>query len=199
MLLDVCLGTRTSWKILLVLGEAPGKAVSRKEIRVLTKLGNKSLSKFLTVLEKFGIIASTKIGKTHFYKMNLSGPFALQLLELLKLEKNQLNNPDFVVLNILREFVYELTNANVDNLLKVILFGSYAKRTYTGSSDIDVAIILKERQPADELFITELIERMKKRFQKEIQPHYYTLKQFEKLKKLDTLVQEITKDGIALM
>jgi len=51
MLLDVCLGTRTSWKILFVLAEAPGKAVSRKEIRRLTKLGNKTVSKFLLLLD----------------------------------------------------------------------------------------------------------------------------------------------------
>ena len=53
MLLDVCLGTRTAWKVLLVLGEAPGKAISRKEIQALTKLGNKVTAKFLLVLEKF--------------------------------------------------------------------------------------------------------------------------------------------------
>lgn len=199
MLLDICLGTRTAWKILFVLAEAPGKAVSRKEIQSLTKLGNKTVIKFLLLLEKFEIISSDKIGKSYYYKFNLSNDFVAQLLQIIQLEKKKLNNIDFVILNTLREFVYELTNANLDNLNKVILFGSYAKRTYSDKSDIDVAIILNEKNTNDELLITEIIDRLNKRFKKEIQPHYYAEKEFNELQKKDRLVQEIIKDGIALM
>lgn len=197
MLLDVCLGTRTVWKILLVLSEAPGKAVSRKEIRALTKSGNKVLAKFLELMEKFNIITSNKIGKTYYYKINLSNPFIEPILNLIKLEKKELNNPDFVILNILREFVYELTNINLRSLNKVILFGSYAKRTHTNNSDIDVAVILNEKNRNDELLITESINKLNNRFKKEIQPHYYTTKEFKENK--SKLMDEITKDGIILM
>ncbi len=199
MLLDICLGTRTSWKILLVLGEAPGKAISRREIRALTRLGNKVITKFLSLLEKFGLITSSKIGRAYYYKLNMSNPFVDEILGLIRLEKGQLNNPDFIVLNILRDFVYELTNTNLNNLAKVILFGSYAKRTYTSASDIDVAILLEEKSPNDELLITEITDRLGKRYKKELQPHYYTIKEFEKLKKKDKLAGEIVKDGIVLM
>jgi len=150
-------------------------------------------------MEKFEIIISSKIGKTYHYKLNLSNHFVENLLELIALEKKELNNPDFFALNILREFVYELTNVNLENLEKVILFGSYAKRTYGKASDIDVAIILKEKNPEDELLITEIIDKLNKRFKKEIQPHYYTKKEFDELKKIDNLVKEIVKDGIILM
>src|SRR3989338_7308292 len=183
MLLDVCLGTRTAWKVLLILGEAPGKAISRKEIQALTKLGNKVTAKFLLVLEKFGIIAENKIGRTYYYKLNLSNPFVEQILGLIRLEKKELNNPDFFPLNILREFVYELTNTSLGNLSRVILFGSYAKRTYGKDSDIDVAIVLAEKNPNDELLITEAIGGLNKRFRKEIQTHYYTAKEFDALLK----------------
>ncbi|MBI2581270.1 nucleotidyltransferase domain-containing protein [Candidatus Woesearchaeota archaeon] len=199
MLLDVCLGTRTAWKMLLVFGEAPGKAISRKEIQALTKLGNKVIAKFLLVLEKFGIIMENKIGKTYYYKLNMSSPFIEQILRLIQLEKKELNNPDFFALNVLREFTYELTNTNLENLRSVILFGSYAKRTYSDSSDVDVAIILAEKNPNDELLITEAVGRLNKRFRKEIQPHYYAAEEFEELRKKDKLAQEIVKDGIRLM
>ncbi|MFH1212251.1 MAG: nucleotidyltransferase domain-containing protein [Candidatus Woesearchaeota archaeon] len=199
MLIDVCLGTRTAWKILLVLSEAPGKAVSRKEIQKLTKTGNKALSKFLLLLVKFSIITSSKVGKACYYKMNLSSPFAVQILEIVKTEKSQLNAPDFFVLNILREFVYELTNINLENLNRVILFGSYAKRTQGKDSDIDIAIILKKNDANSELLITELIEKLKNRFKKEIQPHYYAEADFDRLSRKKGLEQEIIKDGIMLM
>lgn len=199
MLLDICLGTRTAWKIVFVLSEAPGKAVSRKEIRNLTRLGNKVITKFLLVLEMFGVIIVHKIGRGYYYKLNMNDAFARQLLEIVKLEKHELQSLDFVVLNILRDFVYELTNIGIDNLHKVILFGSYAKRTFTSHSDIDVALLLEEKNPNDELLITEVVHRLNKRYNKEIQPHYYSLGEFEDLKKKDRLVQEIVKDGIVLV
>ncbi len=199
MLLDVCLGTRTSWKMLFVFAEAPGKAISRKDIRNLTKLGNKVLVKFLLVLEKFGIVSSRKIGKSYYYTLNLSNQYVGKILEIISLEKTKLNNPDFFMLNILRDFIYELTNTNLNNLSGVILFGSYAKRTQSNNSDIDVAVILKERNSNDELIIAEITNSLNKRYKKEIQPHYYTLKEFKELGKKDRLVQEIVKDGIALM
>ncbi len=199
MLLDICLGTRTAWKVLLVLAEAPGKAVSRKEIQRLTKLGNKVLTKFLLLLEKFDVIIVSKTGRAYNYKLNMANPFTEQLLGIILLEKKKLNNPDFIILNILREFIYELTNINLDNLKEVILFGSYAKRTYNEKSDIDVAMVLKEKNVNEELLITETIDKLAKRFEKEIQPHYYTEKEFENLKKKDKLVQEILRDGIRLL
>jgi len=197
MLLDVCLGTRTSWKILLVLSESPGKAVSRKEIRNLTRLGNRVITKFLILLEKFGVVMCTKIGKVYYYKLNLTNPFTKYILDIITQEKKELNNPDFFILNILREFLYELTNINLENLYNVILFGSYAKRTYTKNSDIDVAIILENKNLEEELIITDLIEKLNKRFKKEIQPHYYTKKEFEEKK--ENIIKEIIKDGINLM
>ncbi len=199
MLLDVCLGTRTAWKILWVFGEAPGKAISRKEIKKLTKLGNKVLTKFLLLLEKFNLITASKIGKSYYYKLNLSSHYVRGILELIILEKRELNNLDFEVLNILREFVYELTNLNLKNLKNVILFGSYAKRTYRKDSDIDVAVIFEEKNTGDELLITEIIDRLKKRFNKEVQPHYYTVKEFEEQRKKEGLVKEIIKDGVILI
>lgn len=199
MLLDVCLGTKSVWKILFVLAEAPGKAISRKEIQSLTKLGNKVLTKFLLVLEKFDMIAVNKTGKRYNYKLNLANPFVEQILDLIKLEKRKLNNPDFIILNILREFVYELTNVDLINLKEVILFGSYAKRIYHKESDIDIAVILKKKDVNAELLITDIVDKLKKRFKKEIQPHYYIEREFKILKKKDKLVKEIMADGIKLM
>ncbi len=197
MLLDVCLGTRTAWKILLVMAEAPGKAVSRKEIQQLTRLGNKVIMKFLLLLEKSGLINSKKIGKTNYYTLDLSNLFVGQIIQIIAVEKKALNNPDFFALNILRDFVYDLTNINLENLKSVVLFGSYAKRTYNSGSDIDVAIILKNKNPDDELLITSAVRRISKRYACTIQPHYFAEAEFSQKK--NRLVLEIMKDGIVLL
>lgn len=197
MLLDVCLGTRSVWKILFVLSEAPGKAVSRKEIKNLTKLGNKVIVKFLDVLMMYELVTTKKIGKTTYYTLNLSHTFAHPLLTMIQQEKKELNNINFKILNVIREFVYELTNVSITNIQKVILFGSHAKRTATESSDIDIALVVVVRNPSDELLISEICEKLKKRFKKEIQPHYFTLKEFGDIRK--KIIFEIQKDGVVLV
>ncbi len=199
MLLDVCLGTKSAWRILLVLAEAPGKAVERKEIQELTCLGNKVLTKFLLVLERFNLVLSAKVGRTYTYKLNLANPITGKILEVILLEKKELNNPDFAALIILRELVYELTNINLENIQQVILFGSFAKRTHHAGSDIDVAIIVREKDTNDEILIADAIGRLKARFGKEIQPHFFTEQEFKESRKSSTLVQEILKDGLRLM
>lgn len=196
MLLDICFGTKTAWKILFVLAEAPGKAVSRKQIKSLTKLGNKVLTKFLLLLEKFDMLIVQKIGKTFLYKLNLSNPFVEKILEIIKLEKKALNNLDFYILTILREFVYEMTNIHLSDLRQIYLFGSYAKRTYHKDSDIDVALILEKKDVNNELLVTQAISKLQARFKKEIQVHYYTEKEFNRK---NQLAEEILRDGIKLM
>lgn len=199
MLLDVCLGTRTAWKIFFVLGEAPGKAVPRKEIQRLTGIGNKALSKFLLLLEKFGMITSMKDGNAYYYRIDYSNAFARQALEIIGQEKKQLNNPDFITLNILRELVYELTNVSLENIQKVILFGSYAKKTYTKNSDIDTAIIVRKKSPGEEVLIAEITDRLKKRFGREIQPHYFTVEEFESERKKAGIAKDIAAEGVVLL
>jgi len=50
MLLDICLGSKAVWRILLVLADLPGRGVTREEIRKFTKLGSKSLTDSLKTL-----------------------------------------------------------------------------------------------------------------------------------------------------
>src|SRR3989338_3150929 len=145
MLLDVCLGTKSAWRILLVLAEAPGKAVERKEIKELTGLWNKVLTKFLLVLERFNLVLSDKIGRTYTYKLNMANPLTEKILEVIRLEKRELNNPDFAPLTILRVFVYEATNIHLEFIQHVILFVSLAKRTNQAASDIVGASIVGDK------------------------------------------------------
>lgn len=196
MLLDVCWGMRSTWKALFVLAEAPGKAVSRKEIHALTGMGNKMIDKSLLILEKFKVITITRIGKRKYYKLNMNNPFTNDLLRLVSLEKERAESLGFEMVNILREIVYGITNINLENITKIILFGSYAKRIHREKSDIDLAVVVKERRPKEELSVTNLVDGLEKRFKKEIQIHYFTEKEFEKKSRL---AEEIKKDGVVLV
>ncbi len=198
MLIDIVLGTRTSWKILLIFRDTPGKALSRRDIQQFTGVGNKVLTKFLLLLERSDILKKKKSGRTHYYIMNLSNPFVEHLLAIMNQEKRALNNLDFSLLVIIREFVYELTNIDLENLHQVVLFGSYAKRTYTKHSDVDIAIITEKRIVGDELCVTDIIDKLEKRFNKHIQPHYYTTAEYEQFKTTKKLVKDISLDGVRI-
>ncbi len=130
--------------------------------------------------------------------MNLSNPFVEQLLAIMNEEKRALNNIDFSLLVLIREFVYELTNVHLENLHQVILFGSYVKRTYTKHSDVDIAIITEKRIVSDELCVTDIVDKLEKRFNKHIQPHYYTSAEYEQLKTKNKLVKDISLDGVRI-
>lgn len=196
MLLDVCLGNRTTWKILSILAEAPGKALSRREIKEYTYLGNKVIDKFMLSLELFEVIKTNKISQRIYYKLNLNNQFVILLLDLLKAEKKELESLDLKVMLILREFIYGITNLETKNIKKIILFGSYAKRTFNENSDLDLAIILEQKNPTEQLLIADLSEKLKQRFGKELQCHYFEEKEFQQKSKL---IEEIKKDGIVLL
>jgi len=201
MLLDICLGTRSAWKILLLIAQTPGKMLTRKQIQEHTKIGNKALVKFLLVLEKFDLLQTSKMGRKHFYKLNMHNPYTKAIIELINVEQRQLNAVYFSHLLELREFIYELTNLEFENIQKIILFGSVAKYTARIDSDIDIAIITKEKtSPQEQLLHADLIDRIKERFGNEIQIHYFTQEEFEKLKETgNKLVNEITTDGLMLL
>ncbi len=200
MLLDVCLGTRTAWKILFVLISAPGKAITHKQIKDMTRLGHK-LDKYLLLLEKSGLVRKRKVGRRFHYVFNMTSPYAEYLIALYKQERNDYNAVDFEIITILREFVYGLIQFNFKNISRILLFGSYVKRTYHKGSDIDVAIIAKEKiAVGEQLLHTHLVSELEKRFGKEIQLHYFTEEEFEEgLKKNHKLVTEIATDGVALV
>lgn len=198
MLLDTCLGTRTTWKIILLMSEASGKVLTRRQIREHTKIGNKVLIKFLMILEKFDIVQATKRGRLHQYKLNIANPFTKSIIELIQHERRQLNAVYFGDLILIREFVYELTNFDFVNIEKIILFGSVAKHTATIHSDIDIALITKQEvTPREQLLHTHVSGQLEKRFGKVIQVHYFTRDEFEKSS--SKLVEEIKTDGLLLV
>ena len=81
------MGNKTAWKILRLLAEAPGRNVTRDEIRKLSRAGNFALSKALEMLVYSKILNYKKQGKRHYYSINMTNESAKLLIEILKKEK----------------------------------------------------------------------------------------------------------------
>jgi len=199
MLLDICFGNKSSWRILLLLSQAPGRGVSRQEIKRFTKLGDNALVRTLYNLELFSIVLKDKIGKKTYYKIDKTNKYSLEVIKFCELEIKDLNNFNFLLSIIIREFTRQLIE--IIEIKKLIIFGSTVREQFRKYSDIDVAIITKNKlKTKEELSITEIIDNLEQRFKREIQPHYFTVDEFETKRKRDNaLVEEIVRDGIRII
>ena len=193
MLIETVLGYKSNWRILELLFETPRKVVSRKELFEHTLLGNAPLSEGLRRLTIANLLVKEKKGKKESYYLNLGNEKVITLQELWKKESKDLHYLDYDTKIILSETARQLVN--ISGLKDIILFGSYAKGTASVRSDVDIAIIFKEKI-TNEIEITKMVKLMKEKFDKDIQMHYFTEKNFTDK---DNLAKEIKREGISLL
>jgi len=196
MLLEPILGYKSVWRVLRILAEAPGKTLTRAELKELTNLGNESLTLALRNLTLAGILIRTKQGRKEFYCLALENPHTQKILELCKSEQAELRMINYTIATLLSEFARKVLD-KTSFTKQIILFGSVAKHTATKQSDIDIAVITSEQDTKQELAITELSDSLEAKFRRKLQIHYFTLKEFDKSK--TKLVKDIKRDGIDLL
>ena len=198
-MIETILGNKTAWKVIRLLSEAPGRGICQEDVRDLLGLGFKSLKEALYRLSSAGILNKKKIGKKVYYTANLSNEFTVKILELMKLENKKLNNLQPSKISIISDFLTQLYLV-IDNLDKVYLFGSQAKRTSTESSDFDIALITSESiKPAEKQRVGRILRKFEEK-NYNFQIHYFNKKEFEEFrKKGNLLVNEILRDGIELI
>jgi len=196
MLLDICLGSKSAWRILILFGESPGAGFTRQDIRNHTKLGNKALSLALKRLTSFGVLVKRKEElPLAVYKLNKDNKYYQDILNLLQKERQDLNHLPYYFSMIAREFSREAVDSV--NVLSIYLFGSVAKGTYRDDSDIDFAVVLKEKNPKDDMAINMITDKLSERFRKKIQ--CFIIPEEQVSKKRTKLVEEILKHGIKLV
>ncbi|MBU0535802.1 MAG: nucleotidyltransferase domain-containing protein [Nanoarchaeota archaeon] len=194
MFLDILLGSKATWRILVLMSESPGARLTRPEIKRLTHLGNNSITESLKDLVVHDIIDMRKGGRMT-YGFNLANDFVKQIIFLCEMEKRKLNSLPYSYSIVLREYVRMVLSLCMPE--RIVLFGSVAKRIYREDSDIDVALVFKEELPVQaKLDIEDIADRLKKRFGKDIQQHMFTAKEFGSK---DRMVSEIKKNGVDLL
>lgn len=196
MLLDICLGNKSTWRILMLYGETPGAGFTRQDLRNHTKLGNKALSFALKRLIAFGILTKNKEQLSlAVYKLNKGNKYIQDVLNLLQRERQDLNHLPYNFSIIAREFCRESIDSV--NASSVYLFGSVAKGTYRKNSDIDFAVIVEKKTTKEDMSINMVCDKLSKNFSRKIQSFILTQDQLTKNK--TKLVEEILKHGIKLV
>lgn len=196
MLLDICFGNKSVWRILTLFGESPGAGFTRQDLRNYTKLGNKALSFALKRLVAFGILTKSKGNLSlAVYKLNKENKYIEEILSMLQKERQDLNQLPYNFSIIIRELSREIIDSV--EVLEIYLFGSVAKGTYRTDSDIDISVILKEKNPRTDMIIKNKVDKFSGRFKRKIQCFVLTKTEIEN-KKSD-LIKEILKHGIKII
>ena len=79
------------------------------------------------------------------------------------------------------------------NVSRAIMFGSFAKGTFHGDSDIDIAIVIKD---VDDIIDTQIdLMKMRRGIDSRIEPHPFIFADFNRA---NPVVNEILKSGIEI-
>ena len=175
-----------------IMGLYRNNYLNQFHVRQMAKLIGKShvgLLPHLKELEKEKILSSKEVGRSKVYSLNLNNNQAREFLSFSEKKKSmELLNKEFFIKKIYEEFI------NLDLNGCLILFGSYASKTHSEKSDIDLLYLghLKESEK-------KKINDLGKTYNKEIHLVSMELSQFrEQLLKQGALVKEIVNNHIIL-
>lgn len=154
MFIENVLGTSSKVKILRTLIEV-STGFTLLELQKETGLSRGIVHKDIREFVRRGIIKEIKsLGKQKAYRISIEHPYYAQLINLFQTEK-QTDRRNVVILavwNILESLVSTITDKN-SNIHSIKLFGSHARGTAAITSDIDVLILLLERNAEQETTI----------------------------------------------
>ena len=160
-----------------------------REIAKLTKKSHVTLLPHLKALEKDKILISKKIGKNKVYSLNLNNIIAKYYITLSEtVESIIFLEQVFLIKKIFAE-LFKLNSFGT-----IILFGSYAKKTFKEDSDIDIFYLGDITQNK-----INQIKKIGEIYGKTINIKKSTISNFEnRLRKKDPLIIEIIKNHIIL-
>lgn len=178
---------QTTLKILGLYLDDYKKSLHMREISRKTKIDVKAIQLQLKKLEKINVLSSIIRGRNKDYRLNLNNvttKYYLVMAEIfvsiIYLKKN------FMI----KKIVEEIENKIHDPL---ILFGSFAKGTYTKESDVDVFVI------SDKKINTSSIIEATNMVGREISLKSANRQQFlEGLRNNDPLIKEVVSNHIIL-
>ncbi len=98
-----------------------------------------------------------------------------------------------------KEFVKKLKNELGDNLLNIRLFGSKARHDFTRDSDIDILLILAEKNSEYIDKIVDILVDIQLEYDANISPVIYTEYEYGRNREMGTLfVKNVEKEGVSL-
>ena len=159
-------------RLLEVWRKNPFRELSVAEIMKETKKKTKTwVFNALKLLVNNNILKSTRKANLDIYNLNLENPLSLQFLQYLEAQ----NNLNFSQLKIISEIIEKIPIKNYS----IIMFGSYAENKQTKNSDLDVCLLIDNKET--ERKIKPYINEIKLNYSIKIDEHYITFEDFVKM------------------
>lgn len=173
-------------KILTLFSLSPGSRFNRNQIKEKTIMNNVPLDNALNLLLQTELIKKEK----RLYSFNFDNNYYKKFLDIVSSQYKKLKEIPLKIYFIIIDITYELTPYKC---IELYLFGSYSKLIYKENSDIDLALLSNKK-----LNINRIIAKIEKKYNKNIELHYFNKKEFYKNKK-DPLIKDILKNGIKII
>ena len=205
MFVENLLGAASRVKILRTLTEVAA-GFTLNELEKETGLSRGIVHKEVKRLLKDSILVEIRSkGKLKSYRLNGNNPHHDQIAGLFGKEKafDRKNVVILAVWNMLESVVSAIADKQkVDkdgNLQAVKLFGSHARGTAAITSDIDLLIILRRKNPEEEDTILAVCERYGKKLKTKINPVFMTAERYaQELKTRATFIDQVNRGSIDL-
>ncbi|MCH8520289.1 MAG: nucleotidyltransferase domain-containing protein [Nanoarchaeota archaeon] len=169
------------YKLLVFMIFVKGRGYAFNDFKTHLKLSNISIYKALSKLEFYGIINKKGV----VYKLDLSNEYTKYVCSIIEEDLKRFEGLEQRVILILLEFLSLIDT--ISSIKQIIIFGSYAKRTQTIHSDIDIAII-----SSTFVDVFEFAYKIEEKYGVHLEIHNFTVKDFSS----STLIKEIKRDGI---
>jgi len=161
------------WKILKFFLDKPDRSFYTKEISRNTKIGSGTVNHFLKKIHKDNILKKEVVGNVHLYHLNNES----ELVKQLKIFNTLL---EFKKIKFTDEFLKEN-----NDVISLILYGSYANGENDTKSDIDILVLRNRKKD-----FTETLQKLERKTKKTISTQVLTISDWEKLKEKDKIFYE---------
>ncbi len=133
-------------KILEVFMKSPFEEIHLRGIVRLSKVSLTNVDNSLKLFVKDDMFERRNISNMVFFKPNLESEDILKIFEFLELEKRKdFYNKNKKIARLLQKYTRDIIDLSNKKIQLVMLFGSVARGEWTKGSDIDVLIVVSEK------------------------------------------------------
>jgi len=177
-------------KIVSFLSRNTGKTFTINEIAKFLHEYYSFVHRIMGKLIRERVVIKTKAGKSHLCSLDIENEKTTTLIQLSEIEnRDEFYSKSRELKLILEDLVKSI---NLENVLTIALFGSYAKGSQTKESDIDIFILAGRKFNID-----KTAKELYAKYGKEMNALVMTPKEFKK-EKGKPVIEEIIKDHYVL-
>lgn len=133
-------------KILEVFLKDPFKEIHLREIARLSKVSLNNVDNSLRLFVKDNMFKRRDVSNMTFFKPNLENETLLKIFEFLELEKKkEFYDKNKKIARLLQKYTQDIIDLSNKRIQLVILFGSVARGEWTKGSDIDILVVVSEK------------------------------------------------------